>query len=69
MEPWELAMKLRKKFEGIEEVWESHDFLFLDEHGTPLLVTTYELKSGDNWVERLYIYENGEWMPKKDVSE
>jgi len=69
MEPWELGRKLRKKFEGIESVWNAREFLVLDEEGRPMLESRHILKQGEDWIERIYVYENGEWMPKKDVSE
>ena len=61
MEAWELAHKIRKE-EGIDEVWNAGEFLILDEKGTPILETWYQLEKGSERITKVYTYVDGAWV-------
>ena len=62
MEAYELAQSLRKKIEGIDEIWNGHELLTLDENGVPILIASFRMFEGGKAHERVYRYESsGIW--------
>ena len=65
MDDWELAIELRKE-RGIEEVWNGHAFLTLDENGVPILETWYQLEQNGERIDEIYKYIDGKWILQEE---
>ena len=65
MEAWELGGKLRKKL-GIDSVWDSKEFLCLNENGKPTLEMWYKAGREEVFKYLYFEYVNDEWIEIKE---